>query len=204
MKTKQILAMLAVWVAGLGASALAMTIYADSQLGFSNTQGVNGWSYSLWHQPTGQFHDLTVYSGDAWREGDGAVWKEGMHPHSTDWLVLRDWVSTVTGEVTVSGTAELFTSNAAGVNLTIFRNNVGTSTVEQKWTDSLSASQSLTHDVTFWVNQGDWIMLGIIGNGGISNDATNWAVQVTSVPEPAMLSLVALGALAVMQRRRRA
>jgi MYXO-CTERM domain-containing protein len=115
---------------------------------------------------------------------------------------VREWTSTVTGNIAVTGSVELGSPLAAGVLVKIIKNYDLAGQTE--WSATLAAGQSTTHNVSFSVNTGDKVLLAIIGDGGISNDATSWTAQITDVPEPAMLSLVALGALAVLQRRRRA
>ncbi|MFA5204123.1 MAG: PEP-CTERM sorting domain-containing protein [Lentisphaeria bacterium] len=205
MKTKQLLAMVTVWVAGLGASALAATIYADSQTGFSSTQGANGWSYMMWNpaapwSPFGMTWDGT---NNKWYDSAGGIWATGTHPHSTDWYVVREWTSTVTGIIAVSGELQLYPAEASGVIVKILK---GYDLGQTQWTETLAGGMNTpqAYSTSFGVATGDKVLLAIIGNGGISNDGTNWTAQITEVPEPAMLGLMALGGLAVLQRRRRA
>jgi len=162
-------------------SALAAGIEVNARQDFSGVQGENGWRYRLWNPEHGYQHDLPNWNAGEkrWCENEGAIWATGMHPHSTDWYVVREWTSNVTASVTVTGTAVTY-DKAKGVVLKVLK---GYDTQQEKWSATLGASQSAEMKATFNVKRGDQVLFAIRGNGGIEHDATDWNIRIVPDPE---------------------
>lgn len=192
------LAILAAVSLGFSGRASAAVI-ANSVTDFSDTQGANGWSYRLWYAPQNWQHDLPVWNSNSWWEGSGRVWNEGMHPHSTDWYVVREWTSNYAGTVSITGDALLYNAEAAGVILNVFN---GYDASQSLWTATLAGGDSATMNVTTDVTVGQKLLFAIIGNGAISSDNTGWAINIATVPEPAAMLLLGFGLAGALWRRR--
>lgn len=154
-------------------------IAAHSEGDFSAEQGQNAWRYLLWN-PAGQLHELPLWDADAkqWKEGDGAVWATGMHPHSTEWYVVREWTAPAGGEVVISGNAELF-DEADGVTLRILSDY---DLNAELWTVDLTAGQRAEFSVKAKVKKGGHLLFAIIGKEGIRKDATAWTIEINAAP----------------------
>lgn len=153
--------------------------FGDAADGFAAEQGENGWRYRLWN-PSGNLHDLVMWDADnkQWKEGDGAIWADGAHPHSTDWYVVREWTCPKDGKVVVTGTAALF-ADAAGVIVKILK---GYDLDEELWSADIDASESKEYSATKELKKGDQLIFAITGKGGIRNDATSWKINIEPAP----------------------
>jgi hypothetical protein len=116
-------------------------IIADSVSHFSGTQGQDGWYYGYSSGPfTGtnftlmtQFAPSEITSGDSWYVQEGTYWTQlsvtGAHGNGTttsggrtpteQWAV-REWVSNVAGDVTISGSIAKLITGGNGVTADIF------------------------------------------------------------------------------------
>ncbi len=161
-------------------AASADELYANSKADFSGEQGKNSWRYHLWNPETGQNHELPMWQEETkqWKEGDGAIWAEGMHPHSSKWYVVREWTAPAGGAVVISGSAELF-NEADGVTLRILS---GYDLDKELWTTNLASNQSAEFSIKTMVKKGDVLLFAIVGKEGIRNDATAWIIEIQQAP----------------------
>lgn len=160
-------------------NANSAEIAAHSEADFSAEQGQNSWRYLLWN-PAGQLHELPLWDEAAkqWKEGDGAVWAAGMHPHSTEWYVVREWTAPADGDVVISGSAELF-DEADGVTLRILSEY---DLHAELWTVDMAAGQRSEFSVKAKVKKGGHLLFLIIGKEGIRKDATAWTIEINPAP----------------------
>ena len=111
----------------------ATTVLANSETGFSGTQGKNGWYYGYSEGAfTGSnFREMEQFSSDVWFVKSSSYWtqisSEALHPNAVatsdgkqpveQWAIRR-WVSTYEGEVTVEGSVwdELPVAPSTGAN----------------------------------------------------------------------------------------
>lgn len=185
----------------LSHSAQAQVVIADSVADFSGVQGQDNWYYQNWYQPLGFINNMVWDSGTTrWLDSSGAIFLNGSHPHSTDWRISQVWESEVTGTITVTGSVSLPSPAADGVTFQILTNyNIANVVYSQ----SLDGTQTFNFNVSFDVTAGDEVLFSVIGDGGISNDATVWNAQITTVPEPSavMLAVSALGVFSLRRHR---
>lgn len=164
------------WLTGLSPAA---DLHADAAADFSSEQGNNSWRYQLWN-PSGSLHELPFWDAEnkQWKEGDGAIWAGGMHPHSTTWYVVREWTSPESGAITISGSVALG-EDAAGVTLKILKDYNLNAAI---WSADLTSNQSANFFEKTQVKKGDRLVFAIIGQGGIRKDATAWAIDIIATP----------------------
>jgi hypothetical protein len=153
--------------------------FGDAADGFSAEQGENGWRYRLWN-PSGNLHDLVLWDpqNKQWKEGDGAIWADGAHPHSTDWWVVREWTCPKDAKVIMSGSAALF-DQADGVSLKILK---GYDLGEEIWSADLAANENKDYTATAELKRGEQLIFAIKGKDGIRFDATSWKITIEPAP----------------------
>ena len=119
----------------VASNASANEVILDSTGGFSNTQGLNGWSYGYYNGnevnsfSPDDFEELTEFNGSRWtlQTGSGGFWTglsdQGGHPNgissiggrqSAEHWAVRRWKSDFSGTITLEG--KIFKSNTNGGN----------------------------------------------------------------------------------------
>jgi len=196
------------------ASSQAVVIFADSQTDFSNTQGYQGWEYG--HYGWGASDDaFTPYNTYGIGTGDWAnSWNDNGSPGNgflTDYLayavpntngdVVRRWVSDTSGVVSISGLVQRLENGDHTARFRIFINgsNNGLLSLDVGATDLTEYSYAFTN-IPLAVGDNVDFVLDYPGNTG--SVLTTFTGEVATVPEPGMLVLLAVGGLAVIQRRR--
>ncbi len=182
---------LAVWVM-VGSSSAA--VVADSQTGFSGTQGTNGWTYG-YLASTGSNGLYTGYSATETMYGFGSAgsWigdagerivKEGQHPgydNVNTYAAVRRWTSNVSGLVRISGQLAKFddgAQNAAsdGVVGAVYLNTT------EKYTQTLASSDTTGVKYGFFaqVNVGDTINFLVDPRANHYCDATKFTATIAN------------------------
>ncbi|MCD9023749.1 hypothetical protein [Cohnella silvisoli] len=143
--------------------------------GFSQTQGVNQWSYEQWNG--------TAYSNMTWDSGNnrwkgaqdnviiGSSWQ---HPDTND--SVRTWTAPKLGVVNVAGLAKKASNSGFGdgVNVRILKN--GTQIWPSSGWQSIAYNNftGVSHNLTVSVAPNDQIRFIVNKNGTNSSDTTHW------------------------------
>ena len=214
-------AVVAAMVISAWASAASAGVIADSVQEFSGVQGQDNWFYGYYDGDGGtpfsnsDFEEFSNFSGRVWsiQLGCGGYWTqlyaEGGHPNGTNtsggrqevvhWAVRR-WVSDVSGPITITGNmSDRYTSsygNGVVCHIIIGGEQILTQTISRNDTTGVD------YEVSANVGIGSSVDFAIDPRGNNDHgDHTRFTAVLT--PEPATLSLLAVGGLAVMARRRK-
>ncbi len=189
-------------------------LLADTQADFSlSGQGVNGFEYGVYNTAanatTGTFSTAGfVVSGLNWQGGETyatpALWVDGQHPGV---LSLYSAVR----RYTVGSGAELDYSGLVRIEGTFFDLAGGDTSgfvtvngVNLFLASVPNTSVPVPFDITVSLSPGSTIDFGVsaAGDGAIS-DSTGLVATVSTVPEPATVSLLTVGGLLMLRRNRR-
>jgi hypothetical protein len=203
---------------------------ANSATGWSTdgTQGANGWSYGLYNATadadgTYNASDFQAFAapdypwnGTKWDEanadGDNVPWTEvgdgAGHPNGDNngdiHYAMRRWESNHAGPVDISYSIAKNNANCGnGVTALLYHNDmeIGMTTIEFNDAVGLTTSVSATLAV------GDTVDLALspFGTDGTFNDGCDgsaFSMTIAEVPEPSSFSLLMIGVLALLRRRR--
>ncbi len=136
---------------------------------------------------------------------------EGGHPEGTEaisgrvpvlqWAVRR-WVSTVSGNVTISGALANLDTSPSGIigYIVLDGNQIWSQTVNNG--NNPGRGNGISYSITEDVQVGSIIDFGI-GTNGTSDqyDSTYFTSTISTLPEPASLGLMGLGVIAALRRR---
>jgi hypothetical protein len=191
-------------------SAFGEDALADSDLQFSSHQGRDGWYYGFYDgdgstpYSTGDFELLDYWSGTTWRMGPSGddywcmLYGDGGHPVVGHWPVRR-WVSDYDGVVTITGVLK---DRAAS---TLWDGIVGGIIIDDELVMQTAISEGDLVGVNYLVEApvsvGSTVDFFIAPQGNNRHDHTIFTAVI--VPEPATLSLLAIGGVALMRSRRR-
>jgi hypothetical protein len=194
-----------------GTSIWAAFAVADSQVDFSDTQGLNNWYYGYIRPDVSSSFTLlpNYYSGNSgeWDFGSnhwvsGFNWINGtsMHPNGVYsssavaeeiWTVRR-WVSEVDGNVTISGFMNCPGNSPLGDDGVLGEIWLDNQTIWSR--KSLHESTAQPFLASAYANVGSTIDFVLKPNHSDISDRTVWTAQITAVPEPS--ALVPLGVFA--------
>ena len=202
------------------ASMQAAIIIADSTAGYSGTQGYKNWSYGYctWASDSlspdySTFTQYNRYGNDLWvswdmNSGDyGFLTSSQAVPGRESGInqdPTRRWVSTTAGTITISGLLQKAEagdptwSNGARIRILVNGNDVG-GYINYLAYDDLAAHNYSTSAIVAIGDKVDFL-LDSYGNNGA--DRSTFTAQISIVPEPGMLALLAVGGLVVFKRRR--
>lgn len=203
----------------------ALTI-ADSVSEFSGTQGQDGWHYGYYrrsgdsdgYDPDTDFRPLTTYrpgapGADSWilddsrfytgmddnqQHGNGAV--SGLE--DVEQWAIRRYVAEVSGPVTIAGITREDSKvgrNDDGAIAKILINGEELFSREIAPEDQTALAYSFLADV----EAGDKIDFVMLPGDNDYYDCPVFTATITVIPEPAAISLLATGAIALLARRRR-
>ncbi len=201
----------------IAASLDSETQVAHSQNELSGTQGQNNWYYGYWDKTADGDKiyapgELTQFlpahwTGSKWDLGANAPWTEitdtGGHPQGSGnahWAIRR-WESEVAGTVHLAGTLNNPSASGDGTIGRIFVDGVE---IYARLTDGNSFGYSILADVNVG-SQVDFVIDAGLANDQANDGTTFTAIidHVTVVPEPATLTLAAIGLVGWRRRRNR-
>jgi len=179
---------------------------------FSITSNPNGeWSYG--HSENG-FTLYTTHNSSTWStsSNEACIWKNlgsstylgvlpgevALHPALHGEQSIARWTSPLDGSITVTGTFGAGDTGKVDTLIYLTR-GVGAPQLLFSVYDTLN---SQPFNLTPLVGDGDRLDF-IVGYGTDSYGSDNTPLSATITPEPATLSLLALGGLAVLVRRKR-
>jgi len=213
----------------LGGSCLSQgQILADSISQFSGTQGQSGWNYG-YYDKTGDtpppvyalsdFQLMTQYDGTTWWVNNvdntttgffTRLYATGGHSNGLDnypgrtralreHFAVRRWTSTYSGLVQIDIKHHKIDPAGSGTNFILYRNaaalfnpnfgNMSTSPTNYTFTTNIASGDKLDLFLDSWMAQD-------------ANDNSHLSMKITVVPEPMTLSALAVGASALVRRRR--
>jgi hypothetical protein len=169
---------------GPSSNAPAGTVLADANAGFSGVQGQNGWYYGDFASGT-TFQNLTAFSGGTWSSSYPyiTITAGDQHPSTANGgpvSVVRRWVSTYAGPVTINGQFLSENTGGDGVGVTVLINGqaamaraaIGAAGAPTQQNFSLSATLKVGDNVDFVLDPGP--------AADINFDATGLSATVTA------------------------
>ncbi|MCQ6562320.1 right-handed parallel beta-helix repeat-containing protein [Paenibacillus mendelii] len=123
----------------------------DASAGYSNIQGGNGWHYEQVKEG--------IRSAMSWDRGSGqwkgATGKIVISDHEMQTAggidALREWISPIEGEITITGKVQLSAGSTASAQVSILKNN------DMLWDEAVKGSKKAQHELSLSVKAGDVI-----------------------------------------------
>jgi len=192
-------------------------IIADSVAEFSSTQGQSNWYYG-YYAPGGNpntFGLMTWSSANSRWEGpaaDLALWPDGGHPGGDLHWSVRRWIAEVDGEITIDGafrrnnseTGNDWLNDGIAGHIYLNGNEIWQEGLDRWISQGVINTDTTPFSLTLTVHAGDRIDFGVDPRTIHWYDGFDFFAAVsTNVPEPATMSLLGAGLLALAARRRR-
>lgn len=200
-------------------------LVTDSALDFSGTQGLAGWHYGQFNQDANfgdgyqvadfeqfapeifrvesQLWDVRADSGAPWTNIGATTWHPNgeFTPDPTHIWAVRRWVSTVSGEIRLTGHIAKFNISqptTLGVRNHFFLDG------SLFYTQQIAGGDGVGYDfdITLSVQVGSVIDFALDPWGSSRSDGSYFRAQISTVPAPGALALVPAALFARGRRRR--
>jgi len=152
----------------------------QASVGFSSTQGTEGWYYQQWDASTYSYSNMTWNSGNnSWKGSDAYcyVFSDSQHPDTRD--SVRKWVAPRTGVIRITSSGQISVGpNGDGVNVRVMKGHANVwPSCGWRYIPANSGISFPPTDVS--VTAGDELYFIVNKNGTISYDTTNWDPIIT-------------------------